>query len=243
MLDIGRPHSRFVPVSLLLSGFLLLLLLAGSADDRFATWATHAPQSFVGVESVVTDFGLSGYMFALSAGIAIAALCARTSRWGRVRRLQLTLVAERAIFFFAAIGASGILAQLVKHIVGRSRPRLLERYGPFHFEPFSWANVQASFPSGHTTTAFAAAVAFSLMFPRGRPAWFLFAVLIGASRVVVGAHYPSDVVGGAALGSGVAYGVAKIFARRGVAFDPTSPNLRIKRLGRMPGEPEARDPT
>ena len=230
-----RDPKIIVPV--LVPVFLILLVLAGFNDSRLGTIAAHAPRGLVRIGIVLSDFGQSGYMFVLSAAIALGALWARAAAWGRAQRRQLTLMAERAIYFFAAIGVSGILAQVIKHIVGRARPKLLSEYGAFHFEPLSVKNVLASFPSGHSTTVFAAAVALSLIFPRARAVWFVIAAAIALSRIVVGAHYPSDVVGGAALGASVAYLVALVFARRSIAFDATSPGLRLKQAGPPVGAP------
>ena len=60
--------------------------------------------------------------------------------------------------------------------------------------------LDSSFPSGHTSTSFACATILTLAFPRAAPGFFLLALAIGFSRIYVGAHYPLDVVGGAALG-------------------------------------------
>ena len=62
-------------------------------------------------------------------------------------------------------------------------------------EPGSW-----SFPSGHTCAAFAAAWILGRYWPRTRPLFFGIAATVGYSRVYVGAHFPSDVATGAALG-------------------------------------------
>jgi undecaprenyl-diphosphatase len=62
----------------------------------------------------------------------------------------------------------------------------------------------ASFPSGHAATSFAAATILTATLPRFWPLWFLLAVAIAFSRVYVGVHYPLDVVAGAALGAVIA---------------------------------------
>ena len=70
---------------------------------------------------------------------------------------------------------------------------------------------QNSFPSGHTQIAFTVATVLLWAFAlSGKLKWwgaviiFCVASLIGVSRIYVGAHFPSDVLGGAVLGSGTA---------------------------------------
>jgi undecaprenyl-diphosphatase len=76
----------------------------------------------------------------------------------------------------------------------------------------------ASFPSGHAATAFAAAVAVALVYPRlGRPLLAL-AVVIAVSRVYLGVHYVLDVAVGTLLG--IAVGIAAAWFIRRVAPAP-----------------------
>ena len=214
--------------------FVLALGATALSDGTLALGATRAPHALVAVGLFITAFGTSEYMFAFSALIAAMAILAlgrghRTWHGGSLR-----LIAERAVYFFAAIAASGIVAQIVKHIVGRARPKLLALDGPYSFHGFSIQNVWASFPSGHTTSAFAAAVALGFMRPRWR-GWLLgAAVVIGLSRILVGAHYPSDVVGGAALGSLVSLALARSFALRGIAFTVRGGHAVMKPLRQGP---------
>ena len=58
----------------------------------------------------------------------------------------------------------------------------------------------SSFPAGHAATAFAGATLLSYLAPRLTPFFMLLAAAIGFSRVYAGVHYPSDVLGGAAIG-------------------------------------------
>ncbi|MEA2682712.1 MAG: undecaprenyl-diphosphatase [Chloroflexota bacterium] len=68
----------------------------------------------------------------------------------------------------------------------------------------------SSFPSGHTAGSFAAALAMARCFPRHRPLLLGIAASVGFSRIYLGHHYPSDVLGGVVIGSAVALVSGKI---------------------------------
>jgi undecaprenyl-diphosphatase len=57
-----------------------------------------------------------------------------------------------------------------------------------------------SFPSSHAVNNFAGALILAFFFPRGKWWFFGFAAIVAYSRVYVGAHYPSDILGGAIIG-------------------------------------------
>ncbi len=140
-----------------------------------------------GVEDPVTAYvGLSVFLFA---GL-LAALLVVVRGAGR-RQGPRAAVAAGA----SAALALGI-AQVVSHLVERPRP-----YAGHAIHLFVARSADASFPSDHATAAFAIAVAIWLRSRRLGWAALALAAALAVGRVVVGAHYPSDVAAGAALGS------------------------------------------
>jgi membrane-associated phospholipid phosphatase len=106
----------------------------------------------------------------------------------------------------ASLIASGFIAPILKYSVGRERPS--DATSPYRFHPFTNHN---SFPSGHTTQAFAVATVIASHYP----AWWVqtlaygSAGLVGYCRVEQNAHWTSDVVAGALIGWSVARSVVK----------------------------------
>lgn len=108
----------------------------------------------------------------------------------------------------ATVTGAGLLDQILKNIACRARPTAPEAGSFFSSFPcFPAKYAYASFPSGHATTAFAAALLLALWYPRAAGVFVGLAGLVALSRVMLGSHFPSDVLAGALLGSGVALAV------------------------------------
>lgn len=187
----------------------------------------------------ITDFGKSGwFLYPLGMFVLVAAACSSPSL-GRMANYVLISLVVRAGFLFLAIGVPGLIVTIGKRLIGRVRP---SEAGPFAYEPLSWKAAYASLPSGHATTAFAAAVAVGALWPKARPLIWSYAVLIGASRIMVHAHYASDILAGAAAGALGAIVVRNWFALRRLGFViatdgsvrpmPTPSLQRVKRVAR-----------
>lgn len=114
-----------------------------------------------------------------------------------------------------AVAAAGSAA-LVGAALFVSLKRISGRKRPCEIEPHCWATLlppdQFSFPSGHTITAFSVSVTFALFFPVLLPFLLLCAVSIALSRILLGMHFLSDVLAGAALGTVLAMGAYFVFA-------------------------------
>jgi membrane-associated phospholipid phosphatase len=113
--------------------------------------------------------------------------------WLRTDRRQV----RRAARIAGTLALAGLVCWALKLPIGRVRPRWSE--DPAVFRPFSRAE---SFPSGHTTTAFAlsASLAEGLVSPVGTVVLYSLAVGTGWSRVNDNKHWTSDVVAGALVG-------------------------------------------
>jgi undecaprenyl-diphosphatase len=135
----------------------------------------------------------------------------------RFSRGILAAWAVRLGFVFAAIAAPSLLATVIKRLIGRARP-FVAGSDVWAYEPFNWQARYASFPSGHSTTAFAALVAIGAIFPQARALMWIYAVLIALSRVIITAHHPSDVIAGAIVGAVGAFMVRNWFAARRLGF-------------------------
>ena len=114
---------------------------------------------------------------------------------------------KSALYIGVSAGVSGVLAFGLKHAINEPRPYVTYK-GIIVNQNIDFENEQSlSFPSGHTSLAFATATALSLKYPKWyviAPSYF-WACSVGYSRMNLGMHYPSDVLAGAILGAGSAY--------------------------------------
>ena len=204
------------------AGVLLLTLLLGVFDHELAARAHDQSQAVIDFFARVTRWGESDWLLYPSFTLLVlSALGVRFAPRGSLRLAFVEFLNVWALIF-VGVGLPGLIANLLKRIIGRGRPELFDSVGSLSFHPLANAYVYESFPSGHTTTAFAAAMVLGFLAPRWFAIGLVYAIAIGLSRLVVGAHYPTDVLAGAVLGTLGAYAVRNYFARRrwGFAFSP-----------------------
>ena len=97
---------------------------------------------------------------------------------------------------------AGAISATLKVIIHRPRPFVkLDAIGDsISLTEAVFHNFLQSFPSGHTATAFALAMGLSFLYRKGKPLFFLFALLVGLQRIISQNHYPSDVIAGGLVG-------------------------------------------
>jgi len=121
--------------------------------------------------------------------VVITLLCATTAT------LLIARLRWSAAFLVCATAASMIVDALMKQVFHRARPEIIPHYFIGGY----------SFPSGHTMNTMGFALAVTIVFWNTRWRWFAafsslaWAVSVGVSRVYLGVHFPSDVLGGWAL--------------------------------------------
>lgn len=120
-------------------------------------------------------------------------------------------ISESFIIFASVVGAYAV-SYILKIIVHAPRPFVTL----VQVQPLVAETPYTSFPSGHATLFFALATAIYLYNKRAGYVFFFFALVIAISRMVVGVHYPIDILAGAVIGMVVAWGIhgllSKIFS-------------------------------
>lgn len=173
------------------------MLTSFSAVDRHAfLWVIHHRVSLLTpLFKGLTYVGTGGTLW-----VALALLLAWRTR-GPL--LPTGLLAAAVVW-----GADAV-ASALKVVTHRARPfSSIPNISVLIAHPSS-----GSFPSAHATTAFAGAVLLGFLRPRWRLIFAALAILIAFSRVYLGVHYPTDVLGGAAIGAVFAVAVIAVVQR------------------------------
>lgn len=204
---------------LALGGLFAMLALAVMPFDALVHEAIKASGlPLLAVMRAITDVGKSYWYLVPAAVLFLLSAAADWTVHTMRGKARLARLFGRSAFLFAAVAVSGLLADGLKIIFGRSRPRLFETDGAWHFDPFTFGSAHASFPSGHATTMGAVTMVAMLWFPRWRWLILPLGVVLAVTRVPALAHYPSDVVAGFGLGLVYTLFLARWLAIRRVAF-------------------------
>ena len=205
------------------------LLLAATAvsvlfvDQPVAEFAATLGPGWRNIAEQATWFGRSTawlvFLALLGVFFAIAGRFAKRRR----NRLRAFWVAGSAAYLWLAIALAGLANDVFK-MIGRPRPTV----GATGLSPFHFSYDYESFPSGHTAVAFGFAFALARLDPRWRWPALIFAIVVGASRVILRAHYPGDVLGGVLVALLTVRFLTAASAKYGLVFRRL-PDRRIRR--------------
>ena len=211
-----RRSARLVLLLSALLGALIIALMVALDVTEIGLMPARGTASLWPVR-ILTDFGKSGYVLWLLAGLLLA-VAMISPRLRGISRSVLLSFGTRLQFVFFAVLLPVLAGEVIKWMVGRGRPFVGGKADAFNFVHFAGTEAYASFPSGHAITSFALAFAVSAIWPQARLAMIVYAILIGLSRLVLLAHHPSDVVAGALIGVVGAMAVRYWFAARRLGF-------------------------
>lgn len=162
-------------------------------DQPVALAVQHLGQDARSIARLFSALGDSAWILIPSGALLLL------RRFGALRRLPAIVLARSRQLFWLVAG-TGLLADVIKGVIARPRPRVWLREGVTDPRFFHWFDAAwASMPSGHTVTAFTLAFVLARWYPRWALAAFAIASGVGLARVALGVHYLSDAVAGAAL--------------------------------------------
>ena len=170
----------------LLLGIIIFLFFDYSISKIFYNINSQTKSLF----ETLTHFGDSLYFFISTIMI-----------WAAIKIIQnknkiLLTISDISIFIFLNILLSGIIVQIFKHLIGRPRPSLFHLNDLYSLDLFNFDSSWHSFPSGHTATIFACIFCLIFLFPKIKNILISIAMIVASTRVIVGAHYVSDIFAG-----------------------------------------------
>ncbi len=220
-----RPDTRFAvfPDMLRLSEALAIVFSAIAAlvlfaDPLFLSMLKERNETTLAIFEALTRLGESAWILYSAGGVLLVISLYPEKTLSRSQRMMMHDWLLLAYFLFTSVAFSGLIANLLKNLIGRARPQLTPQGDVWLLRPFADHYDYGSFPSGHATTAGALAMALMLLAPKYRLFFGLLGLWIAISRPVLGVHFPSDIVAGIALGAGFTYVYARSFARKRLLF-------------------------
>jgi membrane-associated phospholipid phosphatase len=214
--EAARRSARHVLLLVVIIGAVVITLMVAVDVAEISLMPPRDTPSLWWVK-MLTNFGKDVYVM-WTLGVLLVAVALAAPALHGVSRATLLGFGTRLQYLFLSVALSAAIGELLKWIVGRGRPFVGGKANAFNFQHFAGTEAYASLPSGHAITAFALAFAVSAVWPRLRIIMLVYALVIAATRLVLLAHHPSDVVAGALVGTIGAMTVRYWFAARRLGF-------------------------
>ena len=220
----GKERKLELTLAFIASIILFFILFVDEPLAHYVKTLDPGVSEFFGS---ITEIGSSAWLIICSLGLILACLIGCSFARHKKTKYAFTLIRQWSWYFLAVVALLGLSVNLVKYMLGRARPKYLEELGALEFEFFIFESGFASFPSGHTTTAISAAVALGIIFPRLKVYFITIGLWVGLSRVMVGAHYISDITAGFVYGTVGAWIFYHYFLHQSFFKAPTKKRRRI----------------
>ncbi|MFK4823883.1 phosphatase PAP2 family protein [Paenochrobactrum sp. BZR 588] len=215
-----RPSGWTAPMTWTLCILPVALLLVHPFDAQISiAWSEHTTK-FQHVMAASTNMIKSVYWLLLGVLMWGGSTFYLNKKSGQVASTFIVRGREAGIYLFFAIICSSMPVTLIKYLVGRARPHLIEQVGPEYFAPLTGSYLYLSFPSGHAMMA-GILIVFSLKFlPLLSWVTVPLCFLLTFSRVIVAAHYPTDILAGFTIGVVVSLWLYNFLKLRNIIAPP-----------------------
>ena len=189
----NKHYSQYLLISGAVFALYILLYLFVDKPIALAVHAMTHPTLFHAAK-IISHLGNYKLWIIISAAFSLVSFALLALGY------QFSAHARKALFVFCSVFLAVVIGAVVKFVLARARPELLFEKGIYGFHFFSFQESYTSSPSGHTLSIFAVATSLSMLCKRYAPLFFLVAVCVGLSRIIVDAHYVGDVLLGAYVG-------------------------------------------
>lgn len=193
---------------------LLLVLGLRGADELIYVWAMQF-QTFGLWHIIERVFDAKIWLIATTAVLLLFFVkrIVKSIVWARKENSKFNLKqfcvefwhkvkTSNAFLIFSSVVCASALVGVLKVLIARLRPIFFVLAEQPEFNRFS--DSWHSMPSGHTTVTFAGLVMMGMLAPKYKPLTWTLAIIVGFSRIAIGAHWPTDVIVGAFIGMMVA---------------------------------------
>ena len=192
-----------IQIELIILVFLLInILFSYSVDVGFYNYfaqldygsnTIYLKEFFV----AITELGTSLWYFIIFILIYFLSFYGNKTKSNSI--INKNYLKNLSLYSFSYLLTVGLVTQILKHLIGRARPNHTNFNEAIEYNFFSLDSTFHSFPSGHSSTIIAVTLIACSILPSLSIFFYFCGFLIALSRVVVGAHFITDVVAGALI--------------------------------------------
>ncbi len=214
----GAPSSWTMEMTAIVVLMPFVLLVLHIWDAQIVRSAMNSDFFVMGILRAITDLIRTIVWLGVAMAVWLVTAFLLSPSMRLVVHEKLVRFHSWATLVLASIVVGSFPTEIGKFVIGRARPLLLDDLGSAYFAPFRGEHSYESFPSGHSMMAGIMLVSLWIFLPRWRFLIVPICLLFVISRLAAGAHYPTDVVAGLAIGFIATCWVARFMATRNIIF-------------------------